>query len=77
MPFNWSGKNSVAARREAGAVLGRRLLELRRRHPLQPIYVIAHSHGGSVFAYALKEEPSLADLVDGFIALGTPWIAVI
>jgi hypothetical protein len=57
-------------------VLGRRLLELKRQDPLQPIYVIAHSHGGSVFAYALKEEESLADHVDGFIALSTPWIGV-
>jgi hypothetical protein len=76
VPFSWSGKNSVAARREAGTALARRLLELRREDPLRAIYVIAHSHGGSVFAYALKEEPGLADHIDGFIALATPWIAV-
>ena len=76
VPFSWSGKNSVAARREAGTALARRLLELRHEDPLRAIYVIAHSHGGSVFAYALKEEPGLADHIDGFIALATPWIAV-
>jgi len=76
VPFSWSGKNSVAARREAGTALARRLLELRQEDPSRAIYVIAHSHGGSVFAYALKEEPGLADHIDGFIALATPWMAV-
>lgn len=76
VPFSWSGKNSVAARREAGAGLARRLLELRREDPSRAIYVVAHSHGGSVFAYAMKEEPGLADHINGFIALATPWIAV-
>jgi alpha-beta hydrolase superfamily lysophospholipase len=76
VPFYWSGRNSVGARRAAGAALARRLLELRRDDPLRDIYVIAHSHGGSVLAYALKQEPELVDHVDGFIALATPWIGV-
>ena len=66
VPFSWSGKNSVAARRKAGTELADRLLELRREAPSRAIYVIAHSHGGSVFAYAMKEEPGLADHIDGF-----------
>jgi hypothetical protein len=52
------------------------LVRLRRESASRTIYVIAHSHGGSVFAYALKHEPSLADQIDGFIALATPWIDV-
>ena len=76
VPFSWSGKNSVAARRKAGTELADRLLELRREAPSRAIYVIAHSHGGSVLAYAMKEEPGLADHIDGFIALATPWISV-
>jgi hypothetical protein len=76
LPFKWSGRNSVAARAKAGRALADLLVDLRRESTPRAIYLIAHSHGGSVFAYALKQEPRLTEQIDGFIALATPWIDV-
>ena len=74
--FEWSGRNSIAARRAAGASLAERLEHIHRTDPLAALYVIAHSHGGSVFAYATERRPEIVDEVDGFIALATPWIGL-
>lgn len=38
------------------------------------IYIVAHSHGGSVVAYAFREYPQVDSYVDGVITLATPWI---
>ncbi len=76
VPFQWSGRNSIAARRAAGACLAERLDRIRRDHPQSALYVIAHSHGGSVFAYATKLRPEIVEKIDGFVALATPWIGV-
>jgi hypothetical protein len=76
MPFEWSGRNSIAARRTAGASLVKHLDCIHHEYPEAAIYVIAHSHGGSVFAYSTKLQPEIVDQVDGFIALATPWVGV-
>ena len=75
-PFQWSGRNSVAARRAAGATLADCLDTISSREPRTSLYVIAHSHGGSVFGYTAKLRPDIVDKVDGFIALATPWIGI-
>lgn len=66
----------MAERIRAGAHLAERLEQLRRDEPDAAIYVIAHSHGGSVFAHAMKIRPTCVDQIDGFIALATPWLDV-
>lgn len=76
VPFQWSGRNSVAARRTAGASLAEHLGRIQRDNPSVSLYVIAHSHGGSVFAYATKFKPEIVDKIDGFIALATPWVGM-
>jgi hypothetical protein len=76
IPFEWSGRNSIAARRTAGASLVEHLDRIRYSHPSAAIYVIAHSHGGSVFAYSAKLRPEIVDQVDGFVGLATPWVGV-
>jgi pimeloyl-ACP methyl ester carboxylesterase len=74
LPFEWSGRNSISARRRAGVHLAELLTRIRDEHPRARIYVIAHSHGGSVFAYAATHRPDIVLGVNGFIALATPWI---
>jgi hypothetical protein len=76
VPFEWSGRNSIVARRTAGAALVEHLGRIRHDHPSAAIYVIAHSHGGCVFAYSVKLRPEIVDQVDGFIGLATPWVGV-
>lgn len=75
-PFRWSGRNSVAARQTAATALLKHIDHLRSSQPEAALHVVAHSHGGSVFAYALKERPALRERIDGFVALATPWIDV-
>ena len=76
IPFQWSGRNSIAARRAAGTTLSECLSRIREENPQSALYVIAHSHGGSVFAYAIKRQPDLINKVDGFVALATPWVGL-
>ena len=75
-PFGWSGRNSLAARRRAGEELAKHLDLIRIDNPEAAVYVIAHSHGGGVFAHMTRARPDAAAMVDGFIALATPWIGV-
>jgi hypothetical protein len=76
LPYLWSGKNTVKARAEAGARLAALLLAIARDNHEASLHVIAHSHGGSVLAYALKHRPELAAKIAGFVALATPWLDV-
>jgi Lecithin:cholesterol acyltransferase len=76
-PFEWSGRNAVAARQAAGGALLRHIDDLRLAHPAATVHVVAHSHGGSVLAYALKQRPELREHIAGFVALATPWIDVV
>ena len=74
--FEWEAPNHHGARFEAS----RQLLEeynkqktfFRRRGI--PHFLIAHSHGGSVLAYALRENPDFAETVAGVAFLSTPFI---
>ena len=72
----WSGRNSHAARVGAIADLRRNLacLDDGTVHP--PHLVIAHSHGGTVAFYALREADVRARL-SGVICLNTPFLAVL
>ena len=74
--FEWSGRNSHGARLFAGAELAQRLRLLRSLHPGASLHVVAHSHGGNVVAYALREA-GVRDLLDGVVFLGTPFIIAI
>jgi len=76
VPFEWSGRNSLSARQAGGAALAERIDQICRDERPAALYVIAHSHGGSVFAHAVKSRPDIIDQVDGFVALATPWIGL-
>lgn len=72
--FDWSGRNSHAARLEAGAALAEDQAALAASNPEMPRFVIAHSHGGNVALYSLREA-SERTLPAGIVTMGTPFIA--
>ncbi len=70
--FEWSGTNSNLARLTAGKDLARRILELYEEHRA-PIYLIAHSHGGNIALYAMRDA-SVEEKVAGVICIGTLFV---
>ena len=73
VPFYWSGRNSVEARRQAAEDLQRRLEESIRQNPTEEQFIVAHSHGGNVALMAIQA-PKVADAIDGVVAMGTPFL---
>jgi hypothetical protein len=72
--FTWTGRNSVNARDQAA----RKFQEHVQRLDIPdgvPYYVVAHSHGGSVVALALRDE-WLRRKVTGLVCLSTPFFHV-
>lgn len=69
--FKWSGKNSELERVHAADDL----IELIARISLRddPIYILAHSHGGNVALEALRNT-EVANRVKGIITMGTPFL---
>lgn len=72
-PFDWSGGNSHAARRQAAESLRRTLVERLEAYPGARHYLICHSHGGNVALRALADS-DLADRVAGVACLATPFL---
>jgi hypothetical protein len=76
IPFRWSGMNWPAARYRAARRLRDHFSETASRYPEQPHYVVAHSHGGNVCLYALRDaEREGAEVPSGAVCLSTPFIA--
>jgi hypothetical protein len=71
--FEWSGRNTHAARLAGGAALAERLRALRQAEPTASLHVVAHSHGGNVVAYALRA-PDVREALTSVVCLGTPFI---
>lgn len=71
--YEWSGHNSVAARRTAGEGLEKHLLRLVDSHPTAKHFVIAHSHGGMVALCAIADT-RLQKAIHGVVCLSTPFI---
>jgi hypothetical protein len=72
--FWWSGANNHVARVRASEVLRRQLLDTIARYPSSRHFIVAHSHGGNVARYALRE-PLLQQRISGLICLGTPFVS--
>src|SRR3954468_6058246 len=53
--FNWSGRNSFSARQKASEHLQAHLRRLFEKWPTAKHFVIAHSHGGNVVFYAIRD----------------------
>ena len=73
--FAWAGTNTHAARTEAGARLADFILAGYAQHPAARHIIIAHSHGGNVALYAMRD-PAAREAVDGIVTLATPFIHV-
>lgn len=65
--------NGHGYRLEGGARLAEALKASFREHPDAEHWVIAHSHGGNVAFYALRD-PQVASRLDGIVTLATPFI---
>lgn len=69
----WSGGNSAAARAQGAALLADRLRAQGDKAPNERRFIVAHSHGGNVAMYALRD-PEVAGLVDGVVTMATPFL---
>jgi len=69
--FNWTGHNSHRSRLEAGRNLAMLVSSLRNQSS-KPIWVVAHSHGGNVALYALRDLGA-AD-IQKLVFLATPFL---
>ena len=74
--LEWSGGNNICAREEAAEQLVADLRALAARHPEAMQVVAAHSHGGNVLMYAMRQAPDLHALVSGIICIATPFLHV-
>lgn len=71
--FEWSGRNSHAARLSGGTELAEYLRSLRLSYPTASLHIVAHSHGGNVVMYALRST-EIRDSLKSVVCLGTPFI---
>lgn len=71
--FEWSGSNSHFARLVAATKLEQHLRDSLAQHPSANHFIVAHSHGGNVSAYALRDE-ELQKKIRGLICIATPFI---
>jgi hypothetical protein len=71
--FSWSGSNSHRARCRAATALRQHIRNCTNIYPQQDHFIIAHSHGGNVVLYALRDK-DIADSVRGVVCLSTPFI---
>jgi len=69
--FLWSGSNSHAARLKYSEKLRKDLL--RAPDNLTNHFLLAHSHGGTVASYALRD-PDLQSKIGGLATIGTPFL---
>ena len=76
--FHWSGRNRQVDRLHAGRSLHERLLQLAEKYPASSHHVIAHSHGGNVALYALREGRQLDTRLENVrvITMATPFLVM-
>lgn len=75
VPHAWSGRNSFSARRKGALGLLKMVRRLSRAHPDVPLFLIGHSHGGSI-CYTVSGSRGGRQLVDGITTLSTPFIQI-
>jgi alpha-beta hydrolase superfamily lysophospholipase len=68
----WSGGNGAADRKDGAAKLAA-CLRGNGQKPQEHRFIVAHSHGGNVALYALRD-PEVERLVDGVVCMATPFI---
>ncbi|MBV8468711.1 MAG: hypothetical protein JOY60_02440 [Burkholderiaceae bacterium] len=75
--YKWSGNNSHESRQKAAASLSAIIFNLAEKFPNRRRFIISHSHGGTVSAMALQQNPAIHSFVDGAIFMSTPFIKAI
>ena len=73
IPCEWSGGNSHAARMDGAMRLRTHILKCKQESPTESQIIFAHSHGGNVAMYALRDS-EVAASVQGVICLSTPYL---
>jgi hypothetical protein len=71
--FSWTAANTHAARADAGVGLAQFIRDGHAQYPRAQHFVIAHSHGGNVALYAMRDDVARA-VVQGIVTLATPFI---
>lgn len=74
VPFDWTARNLFAERISAADQLAASLRRTADQHEGIPHIVVAHSHGGAVFAYVLRKSPDLLRNLAGAVFLSTPFV---
>lgn len=72
--FRWSGWNSHQARLKASKRLAARVRRSLSSYLDAKHFVIAHSHGGNVLLYSMRDDPSIRR-ISGILFMGTPFMA--
>ncbi len=73
--FEWSGANTLKERVFWAKALREAVeRELKASDPNRPIFLVAHSHGGSLVAIALKNSAAMQERVSGVVTMGTPFV---
>ena len=72
--FQWTGANRFADRQEAAKRLEEKITSLLSLTPERAVFIIGHSHGGSLMSYVLQENPALAHRLAGVAFLSVPFI---
>jgi pimeloyl-ACP methyl ester carboxylesterase len=73
--FQWSGGNSHRARLKAADALVKQLSETFSQYRTAEHHIVAHSHGGNVALYALRD-PGVCARIASVVCLATPFIHV-
>jgi hypothetical protein len=73
--FTWSGRNRINSRFQAALELRRYLRAKMRKEPDSDIYIIAHSHGGTV-ALKAADCDDLSDALCGIVCMSTPFVNI-
>src|ERR1022692_2328478 len=73
--FRWNGWNGQKSRMKAAVKLRADLYQAIHDYPSSKHVIIAHSHGGNVALYALKDA-ELRSRVSGLVTLATPFLFV-
>lgn len=71
--FAWTSAHTHAARAEAGVRLGKFIRAGHAQYPGAKHVVIAHSHGGVVALYALRDAEANR-VISGIVTLATPFV---
>ena len=74
--FKWSGRNSHHARLDAGRALARHIVAIGNEYPDASQHIIAHSHGGNIALYAMRDDRARAATRD-IVLLATPLVVAL